>query len=149
MPSGKSAPIVPNRSQSPFVRKDIICFHPAIQGRYMLSLTNQGLPGTEAPPLRAFPPARSHRGVRVRLCEPPIAAARPLRRLPPPRGLRAACFAVCLRQGPSLLPSPTRGRLRVRHFGAPSPRATSSQRFQRPTLWGIRACVIRVARAVT
>ena len=57
---------------------------PAAQGRHVPTLPTSGR-RAEAPPLRSLPPARSCHGVRSRLCESPVAAARSLRRLSSPR----------------------------------------------------------------
>ena len=103
----------------------------------------------EAPPLRALPPARSCHGVRPRLRESTVAAARSLRRLSSPRPSVSPLTRSASGSGLSQPPTLTRGLLHVNHNGAPGPRVTPSQRLQRPALWGIRACVVRVARAVT
>lgn len=64
-------------------------------------------------------------------------------------GLRSARFAVCLRQRaqPAAYAHPR--PVARQPFGAAGPHVTLPQRLQRPALWGIRVCVIRVARVAT
>ncbi len=136
-------PLVVSESRSQ--EKKLFCPRPAAQGRHATPL-----------PTRARPARKPRRSGRFRRLGRAAGSVRAPASLPlRPRtvvavclrhGLRPARFAVCLRQRaqPAAYAHPR--PVARQPFGAPGPRVTPSQRLQRPALWGIRACVFRLAR---
>jgi len=129
-------------------QEKIFCPRPAAQGRHVPSLANHG--SSRGSP--AAPGASAGSVVPRGPCAP-LRVSRCGRAIAP-----ASVFATAFGQpasrsasgsGLSQPPTLTRGLSRVNLLGAPGPRVTPSQRLQRPALWGVRACVSRVVRAVT
>ena len=113
--SGKSAPIVPNRNQPPFVRKDIICSRPAAQGRPVARQLGLARRGSR----------RSGRFLRLGRTVGRVAPLRVFRcgGTIAPTSVFTAIFGQSASRsvsgsGPGELTPLMRGRLQVRHFGA-------------------------------